>query len=120
MRGTILGYPVDDLLVVAEVMKKNPAIMDSLKHGYIEGFMDGYNAAIKDFDEAILEHVRGPKIFTQAFQEFITPKVSLDAPIKPCESREEMYARMYLEKDTLPKEEEFARIKIKEDKKDGT
>ena len=113
MRGTICGYSVDDLLVVAEVMKKNPAIMDSVKYGYIAGFKDGYNAAVKDFDDAILEHVRGPKIFTQGFQEFITPKVSLDAPIKPCESREEMYARMYMQKATLPKEEEFVAINMK-------
>lgn len=104
MRGMICGYSVDDLLVVAEVMKKNPAIMDNLKSGYIKGFKDGYNAAVKDFDEAILEHVRGPKTFTQAVQEFITPKVSLDAPIKPCETREEMYARMYLEKAIRPGE----------------
>ena len=118
MRGTILGYPVDDVLVVAEVMKKNPAIMDSLKHGYIEGFKDGYNAAVKDFDEAILEHVRGPKIFTQAFQEFIAPKVQLDSPIKPCETREEMYARMYMQKAIQPGE--IVVIKRNEDKKDGT
>ena len=120
MRGFICGYSVDDLLVVAEVMKKNPAIMDSLRHGYIEGFKDGYNAAIKEFDEAILEHVRGPKIFTQGFQEFIAPKNSFDVPqIKPCESREEMYARMYTEKAIRPGE--IVAIKIKEEEnKDGT
>jgi hypothetical protein len=105
----ICGYSVDDLLVVAEVMKKNPAIMDSLKHGYIKGFKDGYNAAVKDFDEAILEHVRGTKIFTQGFQEFIAPKNSFDVqfdapPVQPCESREEIYARIYTEKVILPGE----------------
>lgn len=117
MKGTILGYSVDDLLVVAEVMKKNPAIMDSLKYGYIAGFKDGYSAAVKEFDEAILEHIRGPKIFTQAFQEFITPKVQLDSPIKPWESKEEMYARMYMQKVTLPKEEEFVAINTKSEEK---
>lgn len=114
MRGTICGYLVDDLLLVAEVMKRNPALIDDIRHGYIAGFKDGYNAAVKDFNDAIIKRMSTPQSFTRVIDEFDKSKVSFDIPkIQPCESREEMYARMHMQMATLPKEEEFVAIKIK-------